>query len=60
MKELIFCSHCDSNADALSMTRNPELPNKTLCGSNTPYDKVLHAMRSQETIHYSDRSRAGY
>lgn len=60
MKEMIFCSHRDPSADALAKVRQPELPVKPLCGSETSYDQVLHAMRSQETLFYSERVRSGY
>ncbi len=60
MKEMVYCSHRDSKADAISMNRNPELPVKTISGSETPYKNVLQSMRNQEMLFYSDRNRSGY
>lgn len=60
MKEMVYCSHRDSKADGISMNRNPELPMKTLSGSETTYNKVLQSMRNQEMLFYSDRTRSGY
>lgn len=60
MKEMVYCSHRDSNADAISMNRNPELPVKTISGSEDSYKTVLQSMRNQEMLFYSERNRSGY
>lgn len=60
MKEMVYCSHRDPQAEALSPMRNSDLPVKTLSGNDVPYDTVLHTMRNQEMMFYSSRTRGGF
>lgn len=60
MKEITFCSHRDFQAEALTQDKKRELPIKSPGGLETSYHQVLHAMRSQETLFYSQRTRSGY
>ncbi len=60
MKEMVFCSHCDQNAAAVSTPKQTGLPKQIPSGSEAPYDKVLYKMRSQEMLFYSNTMRSGY
>lgn len=60
MNEMIFCSHCDQKAAAISTSKQDGLPNLIQSGSEAPYDKVLYKMRNQEMLFYSNTMRSGY